>query len=112
MTGFSPVSQKEKEKMKNENRTIVKADFVDVIADVTALPKEKAAEVYEAIGNTIAAAIHSGVDVILFGLATLQTKSVRPKTVCNPNTGKMIDVPARRKLRIIPRKRAKAILLR
>lgn len=91
---------------------IGKADIIDVIAATGGVTKHKAAMVYDALGETLAAAIHNRTDVSLFGLAKMSVGDLAAKVGRNPKTGEPVQIPARKKLKIKPLAPAKDILER
>lgn len=93
--------------------TIGKSDFIDVIATSGGLTKAKATQVWEALRDSIAAAIHHGdSDVVLFGLAKISVKECKARTGRNPATGAEIQIPASKKLKVKTLAPAKEILAR
>lgn len=91
---------------------IGKNDFIDVIAASASVSKAQATKIYDAIGETLAAAIHNCVDVSLFGLAKLSVGDLAAKVGRNPATGAAIQIPAKKKLKVKPLAPAKEILAR
>ena len=93
--------------------TIGKSDFVDVIAASGGLTKVKATQVWEALRDSISAAIHHGdSDVVLFGLAKISVTERKAHTGRNPKTGETIQIPASKKLKVKTLAPAKEILER
>ena len=58
----------------------------------------------DALIDTIAAALKRGETVQLKGFGTFSVAETKPRTGRNPRTGKLIAIPARRRVRFKPSK--------
>ena len=71
-----------------------KMDLVASVADETALPRSKAAEVVDAVFAAIGKALKEEQEVRLVGFGTFATAKRKAATGRNPRTGEEIEIPA------------------
>ena len=71
-----------------------KKDLIDAVAEVTELPKEKAAEAVDAVIAHIQKAMQSGGEVRLPGFGTFKVAQRKERTGRNPATKQEIKIPA------------------
>ncbi len=76
--------------------TMTKADLVEEVIRVTALPRKESEIVVETIFESIIQALQSGDKIEIRGFGSFRTRQRRGRTGRNPKTGAQVDVPAKR----------------
>lgn len=71
-----------------------KKELIDAVAEATALPKEKAGEVVDAVLAHIQKAMQSGSEVRLPGFGVFKVTKRKERTGRNPATKQEIRIPA------------------
>jgi DNA-binding protein HU-beta len=71
-----------------------KAQLVAAVADATNKTKKEAAEVLEAVLETVTAALKRGDKVTLTGFGTFEVRNRAARPGRNPQTGETIQIPA------------------
>ena len=79
-----------------------KADLVNRIASAAAISKTQATAIIETLIDNISSAIKKGVRVTLVGFGTFTISHYKARNGCNPHTGNLIKIPARRVPRFSP----------
>lgn len=90
--------------------SIKKKDLIDVISQSGGISQAKAAEVWTALRDTLAAAAHNGEPVCLFDMAKLSVTTYKAWTARNLHTGEPVAVPARKRFKVKTLWPAKEIL--
>lgn len=88
---------------------IGKAEIVAAIVSQGAA-KQKAEDIYKAIGECLCEVLQQGDEINLFGLATITPVTRKARTGRNPKTGEAIQIPAKRALKIKLRQAGKDAL--
>jgi len=74
-----------------------KSELISQVAEKTALTKADTARTLNGIIDTISEALASGKKVTLIGFGTFGVSNLAARKGRNPQTGKVIDIPARKK---------------
>jgi DNA-binding protein HU-beta len=72
-----------------------KTDLIDKIAQVSSISKTAASRALDAFTTTVTKALAKGEDVVLVGFGTFTTSKRKARTGRNPQTGAVINIPAR-----------------
>ena len=83
-----------------------KTDLIEEVAK-TAKSKKEAAAAVEAMFNNITAALKKGEAVTLVGFGTFKVQERKARTGRNPQTGKPIEIKAKKVPRFVPGKALK-----
>ena len=86
-----------------------KAQIVEVVAEKTET-KKQAAEIVDAIVDSMRNSLKKQEDVALSGFGTFKVKQTKARQGRNPKTGETIQIPAKRKVAFKASKDLKAIL--
>jgi DNA-binding protein HU-beta len=87
-----------------------KADLIADIADKTGEPKQKVAEIVDAVFDTIAGALQKETEVRIPNFGVFLVAQTAPRKARNPQTGEEVKVPAGRRARFRPGKALKDAL--
>ena len=79
-----------------------KSELIKAVAAKVALPQAKVAEVLDAAVDAAAEAVKKGEGVQLIGVASIAVREQAARRAKNPRTGAVINVPARKVVRIKP----------
>lgn len=79
-----------------------KGDLVKAVAGKVQLPQAKVAEVLDAALEAAAAAVKKGEKVQVVGYVTITTAQKAAHQAKNPRTGAIINVPAKKVVKIKP----------
>lgn len=74
-----------------------KQNLIDAVAEDANLTKAQAKLAVDAVLGNIAGSLSVGNEVTLVGFGTFSVKEVAARTGRNPQTGKKIEIPAKRK---------------
>jgi DNA-binding protein HU-beta len=72
-----------------------KTDLSDKIAQISGISKAAAARALDAFTTTVTKALAKGEDVVLVGFGTFTTSKRKARTGRNPQSGAVINIPAR-----------------
>ena len=86
-----------------------KAQIVEVVAEKTET-KKQAAEIVDAIVDSMRNSLKKQEDVALSGFGTFKVKQTKARQGRNPKTGETIQIPAKRKVAFKASKDLKSIL--
>lgn len=75
---------------------MTKAQLIEMLADKVGLTKKTAADSVNTMFKIIMDTIAKGGNVVLTGFGTFQLRSRAARKGRNPQTGEVIDIPARR----------------
>lgn len=94
-----------------EEKSMIKLDIVNQVADQTGVPKQKAEQVVDALLNAMKNALAKGRRIELRGFGVFVVKPRKRGIGRNPRTGKEVPIPAGKTIRFKPGKdlQAKAI---
>ena len=73
-----------------------KADLINQVAAATGLTKTKSGEVIDVITESMKNALVNGEKVTLVGFGTFSSSSRKERKGRNPQTGAVIDIPAKK----------------
>ena len=76
--------------------TLTKADLIEEVLRVTALPRKESESIVETICDSIIEAIQKGDKIEIRGFGSFRTRSRRGRVGRNPKTGEKVEVPAKR----------------
>ena len=79
-----------------------KSELIKAVAAKVELPQAKVADVLDAAVDAAVEAVKKGEGLQLIGVASLSIKQQAARKAKNPRTGAVIDVPARKVVRIKP----------
>ena len=79
-----------------------KSELIKAVAAKVALPQAKVAEILDAAVDAAVEAVKKGEGVQLIGVASIAIKQQAARKAKNPRTGAVINVPARKVVRIKP----------
>ena len=79
-----------------------KSELIKAVAAKVALPQAKVAEVLDAAVDAAAEAVKKGEGLQIIGVASIAIKQQAARKAKNPRTGAVINVPARKVVRIKP----------
>ena len=79
-----------------------KSELIKAVAAKVALPQAKVAEILDAAVDAAAEAVKKGEGVQLVGYATIAIANRSARKAKNPRTGAIVDVPAKKIVRIKP----------
>lgn len=79
-----------------------KTDLIDEIAKRTGSTKVEAAKFYDAFQGAVTDTVAKGEEVKLTGFLAINVSERAPRTVVSLQTGKPIDVPATKVVRVRP----------
>lgn len=86
-----------KQAEKNKPISIGKTELLEIISDkVPVYSKSQVKEIFDVIVETIKEEATSGKEIRLVGFATFATKNRAARSGYNPQTGKAINIPARK----------------
>jgi DNA-binding protein HU-beta len=90
---------------------MIKLDIINIVADKTGVPKQKAEEVVESLFNAMKDSLAKGSRIELRGFGVFTVKSRKKGVGRNPRTGKEVPIPSGKTIRFKPGKeiQAKAI---
>lgn len=74
-----------------------KKDLIDAVAKNGEMTKKDAAKAIDTVVTTIMSTLNSGVGIQLVGFGTFSVVDVPARTARNPQTGKPVKVPAKKK---------------
>ena len=74
-----------------------KSELISAVAEKTGLTKADTAKTLAGILNTISGTLYEGENVTLIGFGTFAVSILAARKGRNPQTGKAIDIPARKK---------------
>ena len=77
-------------------KTVTKADLVDQVAKDSDLSKAKAAQAVNSLIENIIKAVSKNTNVTLVGFGTFTSMQRKARTGRNPQTGKAINIEARK----------------
>ncbi len=75
---------------------MTKTDLIDKVAKVTKLTKKDSGQALDAIINAITGALAKGDKVTLVGFGSFEVRKRAARQGRNPQTGKAINIPARK----------------
>lgn len=75
---------------------MTKAQLIDMLADEVGLTKKTAADAVNMTLKMVMDAVAKGGNVVLTGFGTFQLRNRAARKGRNPQTGEVIDIPARR----------------
>jgi integration host factor subunit alpha len=79
--------------------TLTKADIIDKFYNSINLPKDRSSELIEALLEIIKQTLEQGEDVLITGFGKFSVKTKNPRRGRNPQTGKDLELDARRVVR-------------
>ena len=79
-----------------------KSELIKAVAAKVALPQAKVAEILDAAVDAAAEAVKKGEGLQIIGVASIAIKQQAARKAKNPRTGAVINVPARKVVRIKP----------
>ncbi len=94
---FSPISVSKEEIM-------IKLDIVNMVADRTGVPKQKAEQVVDSLFEAMKNALAAGRRIELRGFGVFVVKPRKRGVGRNPRTGKEVPIPAGKTIRFKPGK--------
>lgn len=74
---------------------MTKNDLIAAIADDIGKPKADVSSVLASLGRAVEGALKAKTDIVVPGVGKLKTDARAARTARHPNTGVMIDVPAK-----------------
>lgn len=89
---------------------MTKADLVEILHREVGFSKKEAAELVEMIFDTMKATLEKGEKVKISGFGNFEVRDKRARVGRNPQTGKVIEISARRVLTFKPSQVLKAAL--
>ena len=92
--------------------SLTKAALIEKVADVTDLPRTRAAVIVESVLGSIVAALHRGEKVELRSFGSFRLRLREPHRGRNPRTGDRVDVPLKRVAYFTAGKELKALINR
>ena len=81
-----------------------KSELIDAIAESANLTKADAGRALDATVAAVTAALKAGDSVTLVGFGTFAVKERAARTGRNPQTGKTIEIAAKKAVRLVPAK--------
>ncbi len=81
-----------------------KAELINEVAGKVGITKKETGNVLEALTETIADALSGGKKVTLVGFGTFQVMERKARRGVNPQTGKTIQIPAKKVPKFVPGK--------
>ena len=81
-----------------------KADLVEEVSGKVGITKKDAGDVVDAVTETITNTLKKGEKVTLVGFGTFQVRQRKARRGVNPQTGKTIQIPAKKVPKFIPGK--------
>ena len=81
---------------------MTKADLVEIIHEKVGFSKREAAEIVEAIFDTIKSTLEVGEKIKISGFGNFEVREKGPRVGRNPQTGDVIEISARRVLTFRP----------
>lgn len=87
---------------------MIKLDIINLVADKTGVPKQKAEEVVESLFNAMKDSLAGGSRIELRGFGVFTVKSRKKGIGRNPRTGKEVPIPSGKTIRFKPGKEIQA----
>jgi DNA-binding protein HU-beta len=87
---------------------MIKLDIINIVADKTGVPKQKAEEVVESLFNAMKDSLAKGNRIELRGFGVFTVKSRKKGIGRNPRTGKEVPIPSGKTIRFKPGKEIQA----
>ncbi len=87
---------------------MIKLDIINIVADKTGVPKQKAEEVVESLFNAMKDSLAGGSRIELRGFGVFTVKSRKKGIGRNPRTGKEVPIPSGKTIRFKPGKEIQA----
>lgn len=87
-----------------------KTDLVQAVAEETGLSKAKSRQVVDAFLQSIHEELRSGGGITLTGFGSFQVIEQGPTRVRNPNSGQIMNIPARRLIKFQPGKHLRMLI--
>ena len=81
-----------------------KADLVEEVSGKVGITKKDVGDVVDAVTETITNTLKKGEKVTLVGFGTFQVRQRKARRGVNPQTGKTIQIPAKKVPKFIPGK--------
>lgn len=91
-----------------EEEIMIKLDIVNLVADRTGVPKQKAEQVVESLFDAMKDALAHGKRIELRGFGVFVVKARKRGVGRNPRTGKEVPIPAGKTIRFKPGKELSA----
>lgn len=89
------------------------SEFYDCMQQACSFDSRRIAkDIYASFAGMIQAALKKGYRVPLPGLGKIQVRQTKPRMGRNPATGEVIQIPAKRKVRLTPSKALKEAVLK
>lgn len=76
--------------------TLTKADLIEEVIKVTALPRKESETIVETVFESIIAALQGGDKIEIRGFGSFRTRQRRGRIGRNPKTGAKVEVPPKR----------------
>ena len=92
----------------NNEKSMIKLDIINRVADKTGVPKQKAEQVVDALFNAMKEAMANGKRIELRGFGVFVVKPRKRGIGRNPRTGKEVPIPAGKTIRFKPGKELQA----
>ncbi len=89
---------------------MTKQELVDAVAEKAGINKRQASEAVEGVIDSITKALKKGNKVTLVGFGNFSVVKKKARTGRNPQTGKEIQIPARKAPKFSPSKQLKETL--
>ena len=93
---------------KFEEASMIKLDIVNLVADRTGVPKQKAEQVVDSLFEAMKVALAEGKRIELRGFGVFVIKARKRGVGRNPRTGKEVPIPAGKTIRFKPGKELSA----
>jgi DNA-binding protein HU-beta len=87
---------------------MIKLDIINIVAEKTGVPKQKAEEVVESLFNAMKDSLAKGNRIELRGFGVFTVKSRKKGIGRNPRTGKEVPIPSGKTIRFKPGKEIQA----
>jgi len=81
-----------------------KAELIEEVSGKTGLTKKKTGNVVDALTETITNTLSKGEKVTLVGFGTFRVMERKARRGVNPQTGRAIQIPAKRVAKFVPGK--------
>jgi len=81
-----------------------KTELIEEVSGKTGLTKKKTGNVVDALTETITNTLSKGEKVTLVGFGTFRVMERKARTGVNPQTGRAIQIPAKRVAKFVPGK--------
>ena len=91
-----------------KEKSMIKLDIINRVADKTGVPKQKAEQVVDALFNAMKEAMAKGKRIELRGFGVFVVKPRKRGIGRNPRTGKEVPIPAGKTIRFKPGKELQA----